>query len=88
MDTTVRQLVATGDLEPDRHALVVAMLRVLGHQLDVVDRDDQSRAAAFVSRALIDLLAQVGGMPVRERPRSADAVVDWLLGEDELEPGG
>jgi hypothetical protein len=78
VDVTVRQLVATGDLEPDRHAAVVATLRVLGHQLDVVDRDDQSRAAAFVSRALTDLLEQVGAIP---SPSRSSGEVDRLLAE-------
>lgn len=42
---------------------MAAVLRVLGHQLDITDAAGQSYVAATVARTLADLLTAAGIMP-------------------------
>jgi hypothetical protein len=81
VDVAVRQLLEAGDLDPDRHAPVAAVLRVLGHQLDVTDREEQAYVAATVARALIDLLGTVGALPAHSDDAGAAALMRELMGD-------
>ena len=81
VDKAVRQLYAAGDLEPDRHAPVAAVLRVLAHQLDVTDRDDQAYVAATVAKVLVDLLGSVGALPSPADRADLAALINGLTDE-------
>ena len=82
VDKAVGRLLADGDLDPVLHAPVAAILRVLAHQLDVTDREEQSYTAATVAKTLADLLARVGGLPAPADHAGTDAVLRELLGDD------
>jgi hypothetical protein len=89
IDAALRDLYATGELDPHRHAALAAVLRVLAHQLDLTDTAGQSYVAATVARTLADLLAAAGAMPSAPGadPARARALLDQIItGDDAGDP--